>query len=200
MTPIQAAEIIGQKLMPGFTLSDPAMLEAYGKVFESFVEGIGENKKRSKGCGLIGSKGVGKSACMRVMNAMFRDTERLFKYCRAADIIKLLDVYKPSEIKDEFGFGQKSDLYIDDIGLGQAVKNDYGNKINIISEILIERYELFIESGFKTHWSTNKFFNVNREKSPDAPPTIYDMYGDVVCDRLNEMNKIIVWQGQSLRK
>ena len=200
LSAVDAINIIGQKLLPNFKLEDPKMLECYEKVFNVFSKSLEIGTRGTKSVFLIGSKGVGKSACMRVMNALFRDTERTFRYIKGSELVKMLDLMKPAEIKERYGFECKSDLYIDDIGLAQVVKKEYGNEINIISEILIERYDLFISEGFKTHLSSNRFFNIDRVKVPDAPRTIYEMYGDVVCDRIKEMATIITWQGESLRK
>lgn len=198
MTVNEAIEKAGKLIVPDFNLDEPKLLKSYAAVFDTLKMTLGDNK-RAKGVLLIGSKGVGKSVCMRVMGVLFRNTPRYFQYARTRDIMKELEWRKADEIMYDLGFELKKDLYLDDIGLAQAVKNDYGNKFNLISELLIDRYELFIREGYKTHMSSNRLFSVDRNEYPNDPPTLEDLYGDVVCDRLREMNNIILWQGQSLR-
>ncbi len=196
----EAIQIIGQRLIPDFLLEEPVMVSFYEKVFNVIVEGLDIDNKRARSVLIIGDKGVGKSACMRVMGTLFKDTDRKFRYVKSYDLISMLDIMKPALIKDQYGAACKCDLYIDDIGLGQAVKNEYGNHINLISELIMERYDLFLSEGYKTHFSSNRLFNVDRSKYPNVSKTIMEMYGDVVCDRLIEMTEIIRWQGQSLRR
>lgn len=90
------------------------------------------------------------------------------------------------------------DLYIDDIGVSRIKSSKYGNNVNVISEILMDRYELFINEGWKTHISSNIPLSIkNNDKNQ---PTLEDIYGIRVCDRIKEMCEVIYITSKSLRK
>ena len=80
------------------------------------------------------------------------------------------------------------DLYIDDIGVAVDVKR-YGNTVNIITEILMERYNLFINSGFKTHLSSNLLTSVLNESNS---VTLKSVYGARILDRIIEMTSVVI--------
>lgn len=198
MTGSQAISILGNKLVKGFEInSDPAK-SVYKQVYENFSEGLDETVN-NKGIMLIGNIGVGKSMLMRIMQKLFKDSRRAFKWLSCAEVSDLMEYYPLAEIKTMYGRDLKIDLYLDDIGVGNAVYNKFGNTTNVISEILIERYELFVREGIKTHVSSNRPTSLDKEKFPNVI-TIETMYGDRIVDRLREMCETIVWKGESLRK
>lgn len=199
MTIEEAIMKFGKLHLPDFNFDEPGMQKIYYTVLGHMNLALNEKAKNAKGIFLIGNMGVGKSVCMRVMGSLYKDTHRYFQFAKTRDIAKELEWRNPSDILYDFGYELKRDLYLDDIGLAQSVRNDYGNKVNIIAELLMERYDLFVREGFKTHMSSNRMLNVDRSKYPDYPPTVLDLYGDVVLDRIKEMNTIIVWKGTSLR-
>lgn len=199
MTIDEAIMKYGKLHLPDFNFDDQRMQKIYYTVLEYMKLTLAAERNQAKGVFLIGNMGVGKSVCMRVMGSLFKDTHRYFQFAKTRDIAKELEWRNPSDILYDFGYELKRDLYLDDIGLAQSVRNDYGNKVNIIAELLMERYDLFVREGFKTHLSSNRMLNVDRRKHPDYPPTVLDLYGDVVLDRIKEMNTVIVWKGESLR-
>lgn len=198
MTGSQAIKILGNKLVKDFDIDSEPRLSIYKKVYEVFSFGIVIEKKE-KGVMLIGSIGVGKSILMKIMQKLFKDSVRGFKWLTCYELIDLMEHYTPSEIKSFYGKELKLDLYIDDIGVGNSIYNKYGNTTNIISEILIERYELFISEGYRTHISSNKPTSLDKLKYPEII-TLEDLYGDRVIDRLKEMCEVVAWKGESLRK
>ena len=62
----------------------------------------------------------------------------------------------------------------------------------------MERYELFITSGFKTHLSSNLVTAI--KNNTENLPTLEKVYGNRVLDRVKEMCDLITWKGESLRK
>lgn len=155
--------------------------------------------KSNKGLLLTGSIGVGKTTMMNVMQRLFKDTERRFKSVNCLQIKDMLEECKVAEIKEWYGKNLKCDLYLDDIGLGQVNYNQFGNSVNIISELIYERYELFVSDGFRTHMSTN----IPTKLKDDAPATqnsLARMYGDRILDRIAQMTNLIEWTGKTLRR
>lgn len=205
-TGAEAIKIIGQNLHPEFNLDDPqrrAMYEKAYYILTSNSAGCARlNLKPNKGLLLNGSLGMGKTTLMRVMQQLLLYTPRQFKWVTGKELIKMQDLATNAEILEVYGKALKCDLYIDDIGIGQVDKNRFGNWSNIISEILFERYDLFILEGFKTHLSCNlptSFTEKERELNPGVA-TIEDMYGDRVLDRIREITNLLSWQGTSLRR
>lgn len=198
MTGSEAIKVLGNKLFKDFDIDSEPRLSIYKKAYENFINGLDEEKS-TKGILLIGQVGVGKSVMMKIMQKLFKDSVRGFKWLVCGDLVDLLEHYTPSEVKQMYGRDLKMDLYIDDIGVGNSIFNKYGNTTNIISEILSERYEIFVSEKIKTHISSNKATALDKNKFPDII-TLEDMYGPRIIDRLKEMCEIIVWKGESLRK
>jgi DNA replication protein DnaC len=192
----EAINIIGVELYgKKFSIADKVTYENYKSCYESFVKSLFE--QTDKGVLVVGGIGAGKTAMMRIMQRLFKDTERKFLWINAYDLKDMAEVYTTSEIKMSYGSDLKCDLYIDDIGFSMDVKR-YGNTVNIITEILMERYELFVSSGFRTHLSSNipTFIKNNTEKIP----TLENVYGERVLDRIKEMCDLITFKGESKRK
>ncbi len=197
--------MVGQKFMPskpgrpGFNMDDEQRKYWYKYAYYNMQENdilfdLGGDPK--KGMLIIGDIGVGKTLMMRVMQSLFKDTERSFKWTSSMEFKYMMeDGMTASEILELYGKNYKGDILIDDIGVGQVNTNTYGNLTNIIAEILWERSELYVSTGIKTHLTSNLKTSV---KDSDEK-TLKKMYGDRVLDRLVEMNNLIIWEGKSLR-
>lgn len=186
-----AVMFIGQSLYGSKFCLDDKRLAIYKDVYTGLLQ------DNPKGFLIIGSKGVGKSTLMRIMQKVFLGTQREFVAVDALKIKDLLDEYSVSEIKSMYGFDLKKDLLIDDIGKGATEIKEYGNTINIISELLFERYDLYIKEGYLTHLTSNIITNTNNTDVNIV--TLEKLYKDRVYDRLKEMTRVINWSGQSLR-
>lgn len=196
---------IGRQLHKDFNLDEPRRREIYEKAFYVFSgseKALTLGMKPDKGLLMNGDLGVGKTTLMRVMQRLFKDTCRRFKWVSAKDIKDMLDEVKPAEIKLWYGKSLKCDLYLDDIGVGQATHNNYGNQVNLIGELIMDRYELYVSDGFKTHLSTNLLTDISKDQRELTPGlvTVKDLYGDRVLDRMVEMTNLISWTGKSLRR
>lgn len=196
LTGADKIKIIGEELYgESFSIAENQTYEVYKKVYERLMIGI--KRKKSKSVFITGSIGIGKTAMMKVIQRLFKDTQRRFKWVSGYELKDLSETLTILEIKEIYGSGLKCDLYIDDIGFSIDVRR-YGNTVNIISEIIMDRYELYISSGFKTHLSSNVATSIkNNEKNI---PTIERLYGSRVLDRIKEMCDLITWNGESLRK
>lgn len=176
-----------------FNLEEGKIKEAYKQVYQTFCNRLKGKSKKS--VFLIGGVGVGKTAMMKVYQRLLKDTESRFKWVNSYELKDMSEIMTISEIKDVYGRNLNCDLYIDDIGFSIDVKR-YGNTVNIISEIIMERYDLYIQSGYLTHFSSN----IIPTSKIDNLPTIEKMYGVRVLDRMKEMCNLITFNGESLRK
>jgi len=191
ITVSEAIIIVGKQFYGDkFSLENKQTKDFYKKIFTSIY-------KNEKGIFITGSIGVGKTASMRIMQRLLKDTERRFKWVSGYELKDMSETYTSAEIKEYYGKSLLCDLYIDDIGFSLDVKR-YGNTVNIISEIIMERYDLFITSGYRTHLSSNIVAYLKNDDG--KTPTIEKMYGNRVLDRIKEMCELIVWNGESLRK
>lgn len=187
---MRVSEIItdlGRDFKNDFSIEKEPLHSQYRKVFEIL-------SSSEKGVLLIGNIGCGKSMLMRVMQRLFKDTENSFRWVSAKDLKDMMEEMNVLDIKIRYGSNLKMDLYIDDIGI-QKNKNDYGNVVNIISEIIFEREELFSLEGFKTHLSSNLIPSSNGNID-----TIETVLGKRVMDRISGMCEIISWESKSLRR
>jgi DNA replication protein DnaC len=178
-----------------FNLDDPLRKENYQRAYERLMTSL--RNKKSKGLLVIGSIGVGKSNMMKVMQRVVKDTDRKFGWVTASQLKDLSEELTASRIKEMYGKDFQYDLLIDDIGISIDVRR-YGNTINILSEIIMERYELFIETGIKTHFTSNIYPDLINNTT--NKPTLKTIYGTRVLDRMKEMCEMIIWKGTSLRK
>lgn len=176
-----------------FNLDSDEIGLIYKGIYNYFIKSA-TNKTR-KSLMIIGNVGAGKGSAMKVMQRIFKDTPARFKWISSSKLKDLSETLPTIEIKEMYGYDLKMDLYIDDIGIYSDVKR-YGTTINIISEILLERYELFVDTGIKTHFSSNLLPDSTNPKIP----TIKSIYGTRVFDRLKEQSITVLFKGESLRK
>jgi DNA replication protein DnaC len=83
---------------------------------------------------------------------------------------------------------QKKILCLDDLGVEQNIKH-FGNECNTIEEILLQRYDLLVNSGIITHATTN--LNANE---------LEGLYGIRVRSRLRSMFNLISFPITSIDK
>lgn len=197
MTGSEAIEYLGKKMFPDFTIGES--ISIYKQVYQKFVDGCKYPDKRDKGFILVGDIGVGKTTCMKIFHRMFKDTPRKFRWINSSTLNDMLAEYTLLEIKEMYGKKSLCDLMIDDVGLVGAQKN-YGNVVNVISEIIMERYELFISHGYRTYFTSNLMDRLTAENNPENFPTLETILGSRVVDRMVEMCDLIIWEGDSLRK
>lgn len=193
----EAIEFLGKQMFPGFSIGNCENI--YKQIYKKFVQGCMYPDKIDKGFIVVGDIGVGKTTCMKIFHRMFKSTERKFKWINSSTLNDMLSEHSLLEIKEIYGKKCLCDLMIDDIGLVAAQKN-YGNVINVISEIIMERYDLFISHGYRTYFTSNLMDRLEPENNPQNLPTLETILGSRVVDRIVEMCDLIIWEGDSLRK
>ncbi|MDF1548463.1 MAG: hypothetical protein P1P88_11620 [Bacteroidales bacterium] len=181
-------EAKGQELYnPGFKLS-PEDYEAIFKLLVYFLKDtVGAEKHNislSKGILLSGPVGCGKTSLMRILHLILNSEERFaIKPCRDISFEFIQEgysvIYRYS--KQSFKNLIPRTFCFDDLGSENNLKY-YGNDCNVMAEILLSRYDLFIFHGMLTHLTTN----LNSGE-------IEDIYGLRLRSRLREQFNLIAF-------
>jgi hypothetical protein len=175
-------------------------------------ESLDPSYSLSKGILLRGGVGLGKTLSLKLF-ADIRSREYKPQICTAAELKQYGwpdRFYFPSGftlkqfnacqfVQREFirggyeainPFLMSKEMIFDDLGSENQNAMNYGNKVNIMEEVLTERYELFINQGIRTHITTNI---VNADE-------IQRLYGERIRSRMREMFNTISVEGEDRRK
>ena len=85
-------------------------------------------------------------------------------------------------------YGNNGFYCFDDIGI-EPIGRHFGKDCNVIGEVLLSRYELFLKNGTKTHATTN----LNAEE-------LEERYGKRIRSRMREMFNLFAFQKNSKDK
>ena len=138
----------------------------------------------NKGILLTGPIGCGKTSLMNLMKYLTATEHKFFvKPCRDISFEFIQDGY---QIIHKYSNGK---LYqseprtycFDDLGTENNLKY-FGNECNVMAEILLSRYDLFISKKLQTHITTNL-----------SATEIEKHYGNRVRSRLREMVNLIAY-------
>ena len=137
-----------------------------------------------KGILLSGPVGCGKTSLMNILRLFQLQEERLIlKTCRDISFEFIQEGYSTIHKYSKQSF--KNDIprayCFDDLGTENSLKY-FGNECNIMAEILLSRYELFISRQMITHLTTN----LNSSE-------IEEIYGTRVRSRLREQFNLIAF-------
>lgn len=148
-----------------------------------------------KGILLTGPVGCGKTSLMNLMryiSAAF--THHIMISCREISFEFIRDGYSAiqkysSESFRFYGSQKEPKIYcFDDLGVENNLKY-YGNECNIMAEILLSRYELFVSHQMHTHITTNL-----------TSSEIDMLYGNRCRSRMREMFNLIPFNSCSMDK
>jgi DNA replication protein DnaC len=151
----------------------------------------------TKGLGLVGISGVGKSTYFDYLNSINADnfdnnTHRL-KYVSIRDIS---GAYQNGGIKEVENlcspvYNTKIDcLYIDDLGKEEVLMTNYGNKEDVMKKLIDFRYTIYKDTNGKQ----KLFFTSNYTLE-----FLKKRYTEIYFSRLYEMCKIVNINGKNLR-
>lgn len=143
---------------------------------------LGINLQR--GILLTGPIGVGKSSLMNLMRFYEpAQTRFIFKSCRDVSFEFIKDGYDIIHKYSNRSFNnhEPKTYCFDDLGTENNLKF-YGNECNIMAEILLSRYDLFVSRKLVTHLTTNL-----------SASEIEVTYGNRIRSRLREMFNLIAF-------
>lgn len=138
----------------------------------------------NKGILLSGPVGCGKTSLMNLMKHL-TPTEHKFlvKPCRDISFEFIQDGYQiiHKYSKGKLYESEPKTICFDDLGIENNLKY-YGNECNVMAEILLSRYDLFISKRIQTHITTNL-----------SATEIEKHYGNRVRSRLRELCNLIAF-------
>lgn len=145
----------------------------------------------NKGILLSGPIGSGKTSLMNLMKHI-TPTEHKFsvKPCRDISFEFIQDGY---EIIHRYSKGslyqsEPKTFCFDDLGIENNLKY-YGNECNVMAEILLSRYDLFVSRKLQTHITTNL-----------SASEIEKQYGNRVRSRLRELCNLVAFDNSATDK
>jgi len=145
-----------------------------------FQHGINLNK----GILLSGPVGCGKTTLMNLMKALTPTYHKFYvKPCRDISFEFIQDGY---EVIHKYSKGklyqsEPKTICFDDLGTENNLKY-YGNECNVMAEILLSRYDIYISKNIQTHITTNL-----------SASEIETAYGNRVRSRLRNMLNLIAF-------
>lgn len=161
-------------LIDGYVISDQNE-----QVYRNFILTHHEAKK---GVILMGNPGSGKTFMFDVMQKITHPSSiRKFSKLNCLDIVLSFNQHGHSI----FTKHQDKNMLFDDLGT-ESNGVYYGDKINVFEKFIQFRYDLFINKGVLTHFTTNL-----------TPEEIRERYGLRCASRLNEMCEYFVLGGDS---
>lgn len=137
----------------------------------------------NKGILLSGPVGSGKTTLMNLMKTLTATEHKFYiKPCRDISFEFIQDGY---EIIQKYSKGKlypdPKTICFDDLGTERNLKY-YGNECNVMAEIILSRYDLFISKKIYTHITTNL-----------SASEIETAYGNRVRSRLRSMVNLIAF-------
>jgi len=146
----------------------------------------------NKGLFIYGKIGTGKSILFNALELIFKKMNfhyHKFQRISCKKILLKVDEEKKISAINPFLSGQ---WMFDDLGHEKNMFKFYGNTVNLMEDIMTERYNLFVDTGMKTHITSNL--------SIENPDEIRSLYGERIRDRFNQMFNFIYMGGESLRR
>jgi DNA replication protein DnaC len=147
---------------------------------------FGQTLDLRKGILLTGPIGCGKTCLMTVIKYFLNDQEQyIVKPARDVSFefqsegFETINRYSKKSFHSVAGEMHPKNYCFDDLGLERIVKH-YGNECNVMQEVILSRYDLFIRAGMLTHLTTNL-----------SCQQIENRYGEHVLSRLSEMVNFI---------
>jgi DNA replication protein DnaC len=142
----------------------------------------------NKGILLSGPIGCGKTSLMNLLKFLTPTEHKYYvKPCRDISFEFIQDGY---EIIHKYSKGklyqsEPKTICFDDLGVENNLKY-YGNECNVMAEILLSRYDIFISKKVNTHITTNL-----------SASEIENQYGNRVRSRLREICNLIAYDRKS---
>ncbi len=149
------------------------------------------NINLNKGILLSGPIGCGKTSIMNIMKYLTPTEHKFYvKPCREISFEFIQDGY---QIIHKYSKGklyefEPKTICFDDLGTENNLKY-YGNECNVMAEILLSRYDVYIAKRIQTHITTNL-----------SASEIETQYGNRVRSRMRELFNLIAYDNNSKDK
>lgn len=143
------------------------------------------NLDLSKGIMLSGPVGCGKTSLMSLMRYVPQGNKKFFmRTCRNISFEFIKDGYDTINKYSygHFNHNEFKNYCFDDLGIEKNLKY-FGNECNVMAEILLSRYDIFVSKKIFTHITTNL-----------SATEIETAYGNRVRSRLREMVNLIAFE------
>lgn len=137
-----------------------------------------------KGILLSGPIGCGKTSLMKLLR-FFMPHQRSYEVIPCRNIVFGFNHLGYKTIED---YGNSSFVCFDDMGV-EPIGRYYGKDINVVGEIMLSRYELFLEHRVKTHATTN----LNAEE-------LEELYGPRVRSRMRQLFNLVAFDADTTDK
>jgi len=189
----------GKNILGESFVVDSTDYEIIYKVLVYTIRDVNNAKRHNidlnKGLLLSGPIGCGKTSLMKLINLINPPKDRYqIKSCREVSYDFISNGYSALNNYSYLSFvnreGQKvpRTWCFDDLGTENTLKY-FGNDCNVMVEVLLSRYDLFISNGMKTHLTTNL-----------KAKELEDIYGNRVRSRLREMFNLVSFEASSKDK
>lgn len=145
----------------------------------------------TKGILLSGPVGCGKTTLMTLMKYVAPKENKFYlKTCRDISFEFIKEGYEIIHRYSRGSYSQSEykNYCFDDLGVESNLKY-YGNECNVMAEIILSRYDLFISKKVKTHITTNL-----------SASEIETMYGNRVRSRFRAMLNLIAFDKTAIDK
>jgi hypothetical protein len=202
-------EYVGGEKIPGTGFSiDESNEQFFRTLWEYFTRDEEALRKRGYSCRrglmIMGTYGTGKTAAMEI----FAKITGLYRVIPTRQILREYrqqgDGREGSEgVLDRYTYMNQVRVFVDNVDIGvhpeqlcfddwgheSAEARLYGNSINVMEEILSDRYVLWRQRGMITHVTTNM-----------GSDEVEKTYGGRIRDRCREMFNLIPLTGESRRR
>ena len=138
----------------------------------------------NKGLLLSGPVGCGKTSLMKLLKFLV-PSQRPYEVIPCRNIIFSFNHLGYKTIED---YGDSQFFCFDDLGI-EPIGRHYGKDCNVMGEVLLSRYELFLQAKIKTHATTN----LNAKE-------LEDHYGNRVCSRMRQLFNLVAFDEGSRDK
>jgi len=131
----------------------------------------------NKGILLLGPVGCGKTSLMKLLRHIV-PSQKPYKIIPSRNIVFGFNHVGYKTIED---YGNTSFFCFDDLGV-EPIGRHYGKDCNVMGEVLLSRYDLFLEYHVKTHATTN----LNAQEMEER-------YGNRVRSRMRELFNLVAY-------